>query len=149
MKKTFGLAVVLAFALGGVSSAAVATTHSCVVQKSLLWVDSEGKFQSRFAETAPFKVVTTEHETPYALSLIDKTGTSWGEVKVMTGTLLGTPEGDVVQAEAIVENPDSSIAARIATVFGMGTKFTKAMTILDLPDTDFDPNLTLSCRLIP
>lgn len=127
---------------------ALAAEHTCIVRQSLVWMEN-GKLQTRAAETKPFLIVAAEHEEPYSLPLLEKNGKAWENVTVSTGTLLGTPNGDVLQAEAIILKPDDSIAARVAIVIAKEARFARAITIHDLPYTKFDPNLVIECQQNP
>ncbi|USN48048.1 MAG: hypothetical protein H6626_02860 [Pseudobdellovibrionaceae bacterium] len=137
--------ILLVILVNFISGYAIAATHECVARKSLFWLDADGAYHTRVAETKSFKIVSDEHETPYFLKLIDKESKEWGQIKVSTGTLLDSPVGNVLQAEALIEKEDGSIAARVSTVFDKDSKFVRASTILDVEDTDFDPNITLDC----
>ncbi|HPI40234.1 MAG TPA: hypothetical protein PLJ21_05480 [Pseudobdellovibrionaceae bacterium] len=56
-----------------------------------------------FGSTNKFDVTKAEHEKAYDIPILAKDGSSMGLAKVDTGTLLGTPDGDLIQSHAYVE----------------------------------------------
>lgn len=126
----------------------VIPTHSCHVRKSLVWVTEDGKINSRVAVTAEFPVVVDEHEAPYALPLLEKSGELWGEVMVSTGTLLNHhTDGDAKQANASVLDINGNVLTRVAAVFDIEAKLARASTVIDIKDEDLDPHLSIECRI--
>ncbi len=128
----------------------VVKAHTCLVRKSLVWVTEDGKLNTREAVTSNFPVVVDEHETPYSLPLLEKSGEAWGEVTVYTGTLLNhSAEGDVKQANAEVLNKKGNVVARVSAVFDIDARFARAATVLEVKGTDLDPYLAIECRVQP
>lgn len=128
---------------------AYAGPRTCIVRKAIAWLDPDGTYRVRRAETKPFTIVSTEHEEPYTLEFSEKDGANWDSVEIMTGTLLATPEGDVFQVVAQIKGTDSEIISRLALIGDTEAKFARSITTIDLPDTDRDPSLTVECKLTP
>lgn len=140
-----GVNLIIAAALLFVS--AFANAQTCIANKSIVWLDSDGNYQVRQAETRPFAVVSEEHETPYSLDFIEKSGATWGEVEVMTGTVMRAPEAPVFQVVAQILSSKKETITRLALVADKDSKFARAITTIDLPETDLDPSLTVDCKL--
>ncbi len=72
-----------------------------------------------------FDVTKQPHEDPKTISLKGKNG-EIGEASVWTGTLLGTPEGDVIQANATVKISD--MKAKASLVMSVESPMAKAIS---------------------
>jgi hypothetical protein len=79
--------------------------HQCFVSKSVQVFNTEtGANKFSRGVTDKFDVTKAEHEDAYEVSILDtKDKSAMGIAKVDTGTLLGTPEGDLIQAHAYVD----------------------------------------------
>lgn len=86
------------------SSAAFADStidHTCQVKKTTQEFNFEtGESLLIFGKSEVFPVTKLEHEDAFTVTLTSDKGDDMGTAKVSTGTLLGTEEGDVIQAQA-------------------------------------------------
>lgn len=85
-------------------SQASTLNHQCFVSKSVQVFNTEtGENKFTRGATNKFDVTKAEHENAYEVAILHKDGSKMGTAKVDTGTLLGTAEGDLIQAHAYVE----------------------------------------------
>ena len=99
MSKLFALLVFLP----GICAYAAAPTHHCQVYAVIQRYESMTmKYIESFeAKTDWFDVTEAAHEDPKELPMKSDRGVV-GQARVWTGTLLATPEGDVLQAHSTV-----------------------------------------------
>lgn len=95
------LILTLAFVIPIQFLLATEANHNCFIRKNIQTMNLESG-QSIFlqARTVTFEVTKQEHEPAYELSLSTIDGQIIGKVSVDTGTLIGTNEGDLIQAHA-------------------------------------------------
>lgn len=123
-------------------SFAAELNHSCFVAKSIQVFNTEtGANTFTRGATARFDVTQADHENSYEVPILARDGANMGIAKVDTGTLLETPEGDLIQAHAYVEvsgTPEyfglvSSTESPMARSYRFFTsEFGKEMTMINI-----------------
>lgn len=128
---------------------AFSATHSCTITTTVQVYDSTTFALLRHETVQSEKIVVTDepHQEPQAFSLYGAKGLI-GTGTVMTGTLLGTNEGDVIQAQANFSLLDVDGTASL--VMSIDSPMAKAITVLEkvMPEELYLMPVDLKCSLI-
>lgn len=112
--------------LGGNAYAA----HKCSLSTNIQVYDEATLKLKRveYGTTNFFEVTSDPHETPKLLDILGK-NEKLGFASCWTGTLLGTSEGDVIQANASFKISDREGSAAI--LFSLDSSFSQTTVVLD------------------
>lgn len=121
------LSLFLLLLLPGIS---IASSHKCDFSAQVqIYEPTSGKFQKSYFLRSPLVEVTKEpHENPIPFEL--KAGSEIvGQGTIWTGTLLGTPDGDVIQAHARAKILNLDTSASV--LFTLDSSMSKGMQVFD------------------
>ena len=116
--------------IGLISAPAFSATHSCVVKSTIHIYDAKTLALKYFetVQSDDFVVSEQPHEEPKVFSLVGSRGLV-GEGTVMTGTLLDTNEGNVIQAQANLSL--YGVQGVASLVMALDSPMAKAITTLE------------------